>query len=109
MERWLVVLAVLLLGVLWWLRPREEASAVTSQARPAVLVEDEDPSSSVPSRLAEQSLERIAPSTVDYVTRRDGRWVLRFVDGSEREVYPFEVGYLPEEIRLRMDYRRGGP
>ncbi|MCS7059504.1 MAG: hypothetical protein NZ849_04115 [Meiothermus sp.] len=103
----LTVLALAML-LLLWRRPAPEARP--PEARPAVVVQTDTQGQAAPARpLAEEPLERLNPSTVDYTSREGGRYTLHFVDGSRREVYPFELPYLPEGIRYRLQYTRGGP
>ncbi len=58
--------------------------------------------------MSELAPEEIRPEMVSYVTQQNGRWVLSFQDGSKREVYPFEINQLPEQLQFQMRYKRGG-
>ncbi len=110
----LVGLGLLVALLLWGLGPKRQASVqappsepppgtvVLREAAPAQAAQPEAPA------LARLPLEALQPDMVSYATRQGNRWVLHMVDGSQREVYPFEVAYLPEELRLRLEYEREG-
>jgi hypothetical protein len=45
---------------------------------------------------------------IQELRERGGRKVLVFTDGSELDPNPYQLSQLPSEVRLRLEYRRGG-
>lgn len=115
---WVLIPALVLLSLLLWLLPPREAKEILppatspsrglSQASPPVPPPTEaQQGERVP--WAERPLEELDPGAVERVEKREDRYVLRFVDGSERTVYPFQLSYLPEGLRFLLEYERGRP
>lgn len=102
---WLLIPALLLLGLLLWSLPREEAGGGTlpPQASPGA---KEAEGAKGEATWADRPLEALDPGAVDRVERRGDAYVLHFVDGSQRTVYPFQLPYLPEGLRFRLEYER---
>lgn len=110
MPRWLI--AVVLLGIggylIWMLWPRSQATRPVS-APAAVTIQEASPVQTTAGKpMSSLALEEIRPEMVSYMTQQNGRWVLHFQDGSKREVYPFEINQLPEQLKFQMGYQRGG-
>lgn len=106
------IIFALALGVgvylVWMLWPRNQATAPTP--KPAVVtIQEASPAQPGAARpMSSLALEEIRPEMVSFITQQNGRWVLNFQDGSKREVYPFEINQLPEQLQLQMNYKRGG-
>lgn len=110
MNRWLIVtLALGIVGFLtWMLWPRSQTSA-SAPTSAAVTIQAASPAQAATAQpMSTLMLEEIRSDMVSYFTEQNGRWVLTFLDGSKREVYPFEIDQLPEQLQLQMRYKRGG-
>jgi hypothetical protein len=110
MSRWLMAVVLLAIAgcLAWMLWPRRLAAVPVSN--PAVVtIQEATPAQSASAKyMSGLALEDIRPEMVNLITQENGRWVLIFQDGSKREVYPFEIGQLPEQLRFQMEYKRGG-
>lgn len=110
MPRWLVIAVVLGVAgyVAWVLWPRSQATTPVP-APAAVTIQEASPAQTTTTRpMSELAPEEIRPEMVSYMTQQNGRWVLSFQDGSKREVYPFEINQLPDQLQFQMGYKRGG-
>lgn len=108
--RWLIIaLALGIVGFLaWMLWPRSQTSA-SAPTPAAVTIQAASPAQTAAAQpMSTLMLEEIRSDMVSYFTEQNGRWVLTFLDGSKREVYPFEINQLPEQLQLQMRYKRGG-
>lgn len=107
--RIILVLALAVgLYLVWMLWPRSQSTAPAP--KPAVVtIQEASPAQSGAARpMGSLALEEIRPEMVSFITQQNGRWVLNFQDGSKREVYPFEINQLPEQLQFQMNYERGG-
>lgn len=107
--RIILVLALAVgLYLVWMLWPRGQSTAPAP--KPAVVtIQEASPAQSGAARpMGSLPLEEIRPEMVSFITQQNGRWVLNFQDGSKREVYPFEINQLPEQLQFQMNYERGG-
>jgi hypothetical protein len=111
----LVGLAVALVLGVWLLRPKSpavSASAPVHQGGARLVIEGARPNSvqvaSQPSEMRAILPEHITLSMIQELRERGGRKVLVFIDGSELELNPYQLSQLPSEVRLRLEYRRGG-
>lgn len=110
MQRWIwMVLLIAAALLVWRLWPRPAPLPNTTTPAPGVAIRQTTPADTIPrASMSQQPLEEVRPEVVSYVSQRNGRWVLHFLDGSSRELYPFELEQLPEQLRWQLEYRRGG-
>ncbi len=110
MSRWLIIfVSLLVVGLVSWLLwPRSQAVRPV-QAPAVVTIQEATPAQTGAAQpMRGLALEEIRPEMVSFISQQNGRWVLNFQDGSKRELYPFEVEQLPEQLKLQMTYVRGG-
>ncbi|GIW36599.1 MAG: hypothetical protein KatS3mg073_0744 [Meiothermus sp.] len=94
--------------LVWTLWPRSQSSTPVA-APAAVTIQEASPAQSASAEpMNRLALEEIRPEMVSFISQQNGRWVLNFQDGSKREVYPFEIELLPEQLQFQMNYKRGG-
>lgn len=110
MQRWIwIVLLIAATLLVWRLWPASKVQPTPATPAPDVTIRQTTPAETTPQvTMNQQPLEQLRPEVVSYISQRNGRWVLHFLDGSSRELYPFEVEQLPEQLRWQMEYRRGG-
>ncbi len=110
MPRWLVIAVVLGMGglLVWMLWPRSRATVPAPVPGDVTVLEATPSHTTAAKPMSEFTLEEIRPGMVSYVTQQNGRWVLVFQDGSKREVFPFEINQLPDQLQFQMGYKRGG-
>lgn len=108
MSRWLIAaVAVLgLAGYLLW--PKRQATGPIATPQGVTIQEATPVQTTSATPMQRLALEEIRPEMVSYITQQNGRWILVFLDGTRREVYPFEINLLPEQLRFQMGYERGG-
>lgn len=109
MPRWLIAAAVVVLGLAGYLLwPKRQATGPVAAPQGVTIQEATPVQTTSATPMQRLPLEEIRPEMVSYITQQNGRWVLVFLDGSRREVYPFEINLLPEQLRFQMGYERGG-
>lgn len=110
MSRKLVFAIVLAIGayLAWALWPRNQATAPVPTPAAVTIQEASPAQTATAGSMSNLALEEIRPEMVSFITQQNSRWVLSFLDGSKREVYPFEINQLPEQLRFQMNYKRGG-
>ncbi len=123
MNRLVLGLGVVVVGLLLWLVWPKGSTTQTAQAGPPSVVPvrpgpklvfadnqaPQQPAQSPDLSLNATPLADIKPSMVDAVVQQNGVPVIVFVDGSQLPVDPATYSQLSPDVRFRLDYKRGGP
>lgn len=105
----LLIAAVAVLGLAGYLLwPKRQATGPIATPQGVTIQEATPVQTTSATPMQRLALEEIRPEMVSYITQQNGRWILVFLDGTRREVYPFEINLLPEQLRFQMGYERGG-
>lgn len=105
----MLIAAVAVLGLAGYLLwPKRQATGPIATPQGVTIQEATPVQTTSATPMQRLALEEIRPEMVSYITQQNGRWILVFLDGTRREVYPFEINLLPEQLRFQMGYERGG-